>query len=187
MDEHGIPKYKGRKRGRKPKLRKRKANPNRRKRQHTAYTLFVKEVYPGIRHEYPGRPSKELISMVAKQWADVPAEEKKMWKDRAIATHGDGICGPENGDIEDLLDDEEDEDAKVEDDEAALQEAVEEAYGDGEEEDDDDMDEVDGANLGEVEEDVDEGGGEEDEGGGEDDEEDAEEPAAPARRRTRLI
>ena len=87
MDEHGVPKYKGRKRGRKPKVRKRKSNPDRRKRQHTAYTLFVQERYPGIREQHPGWPSKDLISLVAKQWAAVPAEEKKEWKQRAVATH----------------------------------------------------------------------------------------------------
>jgi acyl-CoA synthetase (NDP forming) len=39
LDENGIPKYKGRKRGRKPKKRLRKRNPNAKKRSHTAYTL----------------------------------------------------------------------------------------------------------------------------------------------------
>ena len=87
MDEHGVPKYKGRKRGRKPKVRKRKANPERRKRQHTAYTFFVQERYPGVRMQHPDWPSKDLISLVAKQWANVPAEEKKEWKQRAVATH----------------------------------------------------------------------------------------------------
>ena len=39
LDEHGVPKYKGKKRGRKPKKRKRMRNPNAPKRKHTAYTL----------------------------------------------------------------------------------------------------------------------------------------------------
>jgi hypothetical protein len=77
LDEHGVPKYKGKKRGRKPKARKRKANPNRRKRQHTAYTLFVQETYPGIKAAYPEYPSKDVISIVAKQWKhDINDQEK---------------------------------------------------------------------------------------------------------------
>lgn len=39
LDENGIPKYKGKKRGRKPKKRVRRRNPNAKKRSHTAYTL----------------------------------------------------------------------------------------------------------------------------------------------------
>ena len=89
MDEHGVPKYKGRKRGRKPNPRQRKANPDRRKRQHTAYTLFVKEHHAAIRAQDPDRPSSEIISMIAKQWAQVSAEDQKLWKQRALATHDD--------------------------------------------------------------------------------------------------
>ena len=85
MDEHGVPKYSGRKRGRKPKPRQRRAS--RRKRQHTAYTLFVQEHHAAIRAQDPERPSSEIISMIAKQWAQVSAEEKKLWKQRALATH----------------------------------------------------------------------------------------------------
>ena len=90
LDANGVPKYKGKKRGRKPKYRKRKANPNRRKRQHTAYTLYVQETYPGIKAANPELPSKDVISIVAKQWADgVSVEEKRQWKERAKATHGE--------------------------------------------------------------------------------------------------
>ena len=126
LDEHGVPKYKGKKRGRKPKYRKRKANPNRRKRQHTAYTLYVQETYPGIKAANPELPSKDVISIVAKQWADgVSPEEKKQWKDRAKATHEDedvggtklpaasgspGVVAAGGGDIAVGSDDEEDED-----------------------------------------------------------------------------
>jgi hypothetical protein len=42
LDENGIPKYKGKKRGRKPKKRVRRRNPNAKKRSHTAYTLVSK-------------------------------------------------------------------------------------------------------------------------------------------------
>ncbi|KAL7569851.1 hypothetical protein ACA910_008520 [Epithemia clementina (nom. ined.)] len=41
LDENGVPKYRGKKRGRKPRARKRNLNPNRSTRQHTGYTLFM--------------------------------------------------------------------------------------------------------------------------------------------------
>ena len=43
LDENGVPKYKGKKRGRKPKKRLRKRNPHAKKRAHTAYTLVSKQ------------------------------------------------------------------------------------------------------------------------------------------------
>ena len=39
LDENGVPKYKGKKRGRKPKKQKRIRDPNAPKRKHAAYTL----------------------------------------------------------------------------------------------------------------------------------------------------
>jgi hypothetical protein len=95
LDEHGIPKYKGKKRGRKPKPRKRKANPNRRKRQHTGYTLYMKENYPAIKEANPDFASKDIIAGLAKQWAEVTPNEKLEWKARAVATHGEaeGVDG----------------------------------------------------------------------------------------------
>jgi hypothetical protein len=89
LDENGVPKYKGKKRGRKPKPRKRKANPNRRKRQHTGYTLYMKENYPGIKEAHPDFASKDIIAVLAKQWAEVSPNEKLEWKARAVATHGE--------------------------------------------------------------------------------------------------
>eukprot|EP00544_Gedaniella_sp_CCMP2646_P015059 CAMPEP_0202486504 /NCGR_PEP_ID=MMETSP1361-20130828/5068_1 /ASSEMBLY_ACC=CAM_ASM_000849 /TAXON_ID=210615 /ORGANISM="Staurosira complex sp., Strain CCMP2646" /LENGTH=199 /DNA_ID=CAMNT_0049115681 /DNA_START=109 /DNA_END=708 /DNA_ORIENTATION=+ len=86
LDEFGIPKYRGKKRGRKPKPRQRHHNPNRKKRSHTAYTLFVQENYPGVRAEYPILQSKDIIGMVARQWSSITDEEKKAWKQRATAT-----------------------------------------------------------------------------------------------------
>jgi hypothetical protein len=127
MDEHGVPKYKGRKRGRKPKVRKRKANPNRRKRQHTAYTLFVQEIYPGIRQKHPGKPSKDLISMVAKQWADVAADKKKDWKARAQATHGDDDENEkEDGNFDEAVEEPFDEEEEEEEEEVTPDEEEEE-------------------------------------------------------------
>ena len=97
LDENGIPKYKGKKRGRKPKERKRKHDPNREKRKHTAYTLFMHETYPGVKEANQELPSKDIISIVAKRWRDeLSAEERKQWKARAKATHSTS----ENGDSE---------------------------------------------------------------------------------------
>lgn len=87
LNEQGLPKYKGKKRGRKPKPRKRKLDPNRRKRQHTAYTLFVQEIYPSVKAQHSDLQSKEVISIVAKQWKAMMADEKREWKLRAKATH----------------------------------------------------------------------------------------------------
>lgn len=99
VDENGIPKYKGKKRGRKPKPRKRQHNPNRRKRQHTAYTLFVKEIYPNVKAQHPELQSKDVISIVAKQWnKSLTPEEKQEWKLRAKATHEDSDFMESNGD-----------------------------------------------------------------------------------------
>mmetsp|Transcript_38044 Transcript_38044/g.77629 ORF Transcript_38044/g.77629 Transcript_38044/m.77629 type:complete len:166 (-) Transcript_38044:358-855(-) len=85
LDEFGIPKYKGKKRGRKPRKRIRQRNPNTPKRKHTAYTLFVQENYPAIRQHNPNLQSKDVISIVAKQWATVPDEEKRTWREHAKA------------------------------------------------------------------------------------------------------
>jgi hypothetical protein len=41
LDENGVPKYKGRKRGRKKKQRKRVHDPNKPKRAHTGYTFYI--------------------------------------------------------------------------------------------------------------------------------------------------
>jgi hypothetical protein len=86
LDEHGVPKYRGRKRGRKARTRKRKHDPRRPKRQHTAYTLFVQENYQSIRGQYPELQSKDIIGLVARQWAAVSDLEKQAWKSRAIAS-----------------------------------------------------------------------------------------------------
>ena len=114
LDAFGNPKYKGRKRGRKPKKRKRALNPNRPKRQHTAYTLFVHEVYPTIRAQYQDTDnfqSKDIIGLVARQWASIPDEEKRVWKERALASHPDPV-EVEEDDGENDDDEEEDADVK---------------------------------------------------------------------------
>ena len=119
LDEHGIPKYRGRKRGRKARKRKRKHDPNRPKRQHTAYTLFVQENYPSIRNQYPDLQSKEIIALVARQWAEVSDLERQAWKQRAVASSADAEDeeeeeGEEEGEEEEESDDEEEEESEEE-------------------------------------------------------------------------
>mmetsp|Transcript_2773 Transcript_2773/g.4147 ORF Transcript_2773/g.4147 Transcript_2773/m.4147 type:complete len:193 (-) Transcript_2773:395-973(-) len=124
LDENGVPKYKGRKRGRKPKKRKRQLNPNRQKRQHTAYTLFVQENYPGVRAQFPDLQSKDIIGMVARQWASVPGIDKQAWKERAVETHENSPEGDENQ-SDNGEEDEEDEDEEDESQEEELPEVEE--------------------------------------------------------------
>jgi len=83
LDEYGVPKYKGKRRGRKSKKRKRQRNPSKTKRQHTAYTFFVQTNYPNVKAENPEHQSKDVITILAKQWADVPEIERKNWQQRA--------------------------------------------------------------------------------------------------------
>eukprot|EP00566_Odontella_aurita_P016040 CAMPEP_0113550658 /NCGR_PEP_ID=MMETSP0015_2-20120614/14103_1 /TAXON_ID=2838 /ORGANISM="Odontella" /LENGTH=284 /DNA_ID=CAMNT_0000451487 /DNA_START=792 /DNA_END=1646 /DNA_ORIENTATION=+ /assembly_acc=CAM_ASM_000160 len=85
VDEWGVPKYKGKKRGRKPKKRKRVRKPDTPKRQHTGYTLFMQENYPAVKEANPALQSKDIIGIVAKQWANVDPDVKTAWKERAKA------------------------------------------------------------------------------------------------------
>lgn len=96
LDEKGFPKYSGKKRGRKPKERKRKMNPDRPKRKHTGYTLFMQEVYPVVKSEYPSLPPKELISIVARRWKDLEMDSRTAWKERARQSIDDGETKPTN-------------------------------------------------------------------------------------------
>jgi len=124
----GLPKYKGKKRGRKPKIRKRpRKSINSPKRQHTAYTLFVQETYPGVRANHPELQSKDVITIVARMWKkDVGVDEKEVWKERAKA------CGDEE---EDGVDEEHQEDEEEE--ESGIVEGEEEHDEEEEEEDGD--------------------------------------------------
>ena len=49
----------------------------------------MQENYPGIKDANPDFASKDIIAVLAKQWAEVSPAEKQEWKARAIATHGD--------------------------------------------------------------------------------------------------
>jgi hypothetical protein len=125
LDEHGFPKYRGRKRGRKPKPRQRKSKPDRPKRQHTAYTLFVSEVYPSVKAQNQGRPSKDLIAIVAKEWASLPDNEKLTWKDRALKTHRAADEDEEEEEEEDNNDEENNDDEDEEEQEKNEKESEE--------------------------------------------------------------
>jgi hypothetical protein len=86
LDEHGNPKYKGKRRGRKPKPRKRKHNPDREKRRHTGYTLFVQETHPLIKKENLNVTNAQIVSIVAKRWRDLSESQRRQWKERALGT-----------------------------------------------------------------------------------------------------
>jgi HMG (high mobility group) box len=86
LDEHGHPKYKGKKRGRKPRPRQRKHNPDREKRRHTGYTLFVQETHPLIKNDNLQATNAQIVSIVAKRWRDLSESQRRQWKARALAT-----------------------------------------------------------------------------------------------------
>jgi hypothetical protein len=86
LDEHGNPKYKGKKRGRKPKPRRRKHNPDRQKRKHTGYTLFVQETHPLIKNDNSNITNSQIVSIVAKRWRDLSESQRRQWKERALST-----------------------------------------------------------------------------------------------------
>jgi len=87
LDEHGKPKYTGKKRGRKPKPKKRQRKPGAPKRKHTGYTLYMKENYPSVKMAMAGRvpeaQSKDIISSVATSWKSLSEEDRGAWKERA--------------------------------------------------------------------------------------------------------
>eukprot|EP00563_Minutocellus_polymorphus_P012969 CAMPEP_0181063896 /NCGR_PEP_ID=MMETSP1070-20121207/23893_1 /TAXON_ID=265543 /ORGANISM="Minutocellus polymorphus, Strain NH13" /LENGTH=150 /DNA_ID=CAMNT_0023144137 /DNA_START=86 /DNA_END=535 /DNA_ORIENTATION=+ len=87
LDEHGKPKYTGKKRGRKPKPKKRQRKPGTPKRKHTGYTLYMKEHYPSVKMAMAGRvpeaQSKDVISSVATSWKNLSEEDREAWKERA--------------------------------------------------------------------------------------------------------
>lgn len=59
--------------------KKRKRDPSKAKRAHTAYTMFVQENYEVIKKNLdPNVPSKDIISIVARQWAETSEEEKQV-------------------------------------------------------------------------------------------------------------
>jgi hypothetical protein len=59
--------------------KKRKREPNKPKRQPTAYTMFVQENYDIIkRANDPNMPGKDVIALIARQWAGTSEEEKQV-------------------------------------------------------------------------------------------------------------
>lgn len=57
------------------------------KKQHTAFTLFVQENFEQIKNsaESASLESKDIIAVVARQWAEMSFEEKQAWKERAAS------------------------------------------------------------------------------------------------------
>jgi len=124
LDEHGVPKYKGKKRGRKAKPRQRQHNPDRPKRRHTGYTLFVESQYPAQRAANPTAKSNQLIPAIAKQWKGLTVTEKEEWKERAAATHNSS--NKDDDDDDDEEDDNSNTNDNTNDGDADLNEEVEE-------------------------------------------------------------
>lgn len=89
LDEHGRPKYTGKKRGRKPKPKKRHRKPGTPKRKHTGYTLYMKEHYPAVKaalfESSKDIQSKDVVSTVASSWKTLSDMEREAWKGRAKA------------------------------------------------------------------------------------------------------
>jgi len=55
--------------------------------QHTAFTLFVQENLDQIKNSAGSSSleSKDMIAIVARQWAEMGSEEKQAWKERAAS------------------------------------------------------------------------------------------------------
>jgi hypothetical protein len=53
------------------------------KRAHTGYTLYVHENYVSMKSTQGGIPSKEILSLLARQWAEVDEQEKDAWQYKA--------------------------------------------------------------------------------------------------------
>jgi hypothetical protein len=63
------------------KKRKRETKP---KKAHTAYTLYVHENYESVKKAHrPDMPSKDIISLIARQWSQIGDQEKQAWQFRA--------------------------------------------------------------------------------------------------------
>jgi hypothetical protein len=63
------------------KKRKRETKP---KKAHTAYTLYVHENYESVKKTHGAdMPSKEIITIIARQWSQIGDQEKQAWQYRA--------------------------------------------------------------------------------------------------------
>lgn len=77
---------------------------------------FQQENHPVVKAQYPDLQSKDIIAMVARQWATVSATEKAAWKQRAIASAIVEDEGLEDGNEEE--DTEEDDEEEEEEEES---------------------------------------------------------------------
>jgi hypothetical protein len=53
------------------------------RRSHQSLLLHIKENYEAIKKDHPDVPSKDIIGIMARQWAATNEEEKQIWKYRA--------------------------------------------------------------------------------------------------------
>jgi hypothetical protein len=63
--------------------KRKRADPLGKHKAHSAYTLFVHENYGLIKRDHGELPSREIISILARQWGSTSEEEKQIWKYRA--------------------------------------------------------------------------------------------------------
>ena len=69
--------------------------------------MYVTANYDTIKHDNPNVPAKELISMIARQWAQVSEIEKEHWKQRAMSSATGGQVADFSEDLADYLGDDE--------------------------------------------------------------------------------
>jgi hypothetical protein len=67
--------------------------------------MYVTANYECIKDSNPEVPAREMISMVARQWAQVSEEEKEHWKQRAILSAASGQVAEVSDDLVEYVDD----------------------------------------------------------------------------------
>lgn len=88
IHDHGLEQHfqnSPKKLGGKKAKRKRSNDPERNKRpkQLTGYTLFMKEVNPTVREEDPSLGNQDVVQKVAQLWSEKSDEQKQEWKSKA--------------------------------------------------------------------------------------------------------
>lgn len=61
------------------KAEKEKKDPNKPKRNKNSYNIFVTEIFPDIKKEFPNSSTKEHFALIAQKWKDVPESERQRY------------------------------------------------------------------------------------------------------------
>lgn len=118
---------------RRKKRKREPSSPSKGKTQ-SAYTMFVQENYESTRKNHPDLPSREIISILARQWGNTSEVEKQAWKYRADnAPNAPSTSIPGIAELEEHAsdDDEENEEEEEEEEEEDPEEDENEADGGG--------------------------------------------------------